>query len=264
MGGRGMRALGAFTWSVLQDALHRKVFYAILAFALILILLIPLLPSAKVGVQMDLLREASLGLASVTAFLLAVILASTIIPGELGRRTLYNTLSKPVRRWQYYLGKYLGILLVLAITLLFIFVVLLIFIAAKFGVFNPGLGKAIFTIYLEAAVLASVAMLASVYLSPLICVFLAGLFYVVCHVKGDYLYTVMTGTGNNPLARGLAGIGYYVLPNLERMNINETIAHGERVFRVGAAELALLFAVALAFTALFVYIGIYLFSRRDL
>lgn len=259
-----MRALGAFAWSVVQDAMHRKVFYAILAFTLLLILLIPLLPSAKVGVQMDLLREASLGLSSLTAFLLAVIFASTIIPGELGRRTLYNTLSKPVRRWQYFLGKYLGILLVLAITLTIIFAVLLAFVAAKFGDFNPGLGKALFTIYLEAAVLSAVAMLASVYLSPLVCIFITGLFYIVCHVKGDFLHEAMTASAGNPLVKGLAGIGYYVLPNLERLNINETIAHGERVFRVGAAELALIFAMALVFSALFLYLGIYLFSRRDL
>lgn len=259
-----MRAVAAFAWSVLQDALHRKVFYAILAFTLILILLIPLLPSAKVGVQLDLLREAALGLTSITAFLLGVILAATIIPGERQRRTLYNTLSKPVRRWQYYLGKYLGILLVLALNLAVIYAVLIIFLAAKFGAFNPGLGKALFAIFLEAGVLASVAMLASVYASPLICVFLAGLFYVVCHVKGSFLYSALTDGENNPLVRWLAGAGYYLLPNLERLNVNETIAHGERVFRVGVVELLLLFALAAAFSALFVYIGAHLFSRRDL
>lgn len=259
-----MKTVAAFAWSVMQDALHRKVFYAILAFAVILILLIPLLPSAQVGVQVDLMREAALGLTSIMAFLLAVILASTIIPGELQRRTLYNTLSKPVRRWQYFLGKYLGILLVVAVSLVAVYAVLLIFVAVRFGAFSPGLGKAVFTIFLEAAVLASVAMLASVYASPLICVFLAGLFYVVCHVKGSFLYSAMTDGENNPIVRALAAVGYYLLPNLERLNINETIAHGERVFRVGAVDLLLLFALAAAFAALFVYLGAVLFSRRDL
>jgi Cu-processing system permease protein len=259
-----MTAIATFSWSVVQDALHRKILYAILAFTLILILLIPMLPSADVGVQIDLLREASLGLTSIMAFLLAVILGSTIIPGELGRRTLYNTLSKAVTRWQYYLGKFIGILLVLASSLVITYVVLLVFIGIKFGVFNPGLAKALFTIFLEGMVLTSVAMLASVYLSPLVCVLLTALFYAVCHVKGDYLYRAMTNSGHNPILRGLAGIGYYILPNLERLNINETVAHGERVFRVGAGELLLLTAIALMFTAIFTYLGVYLFTRRDL
>ncbi|NPV58763.1 MAG: ABC transporter permease subunit [Actinobacteria bacterium] len=259
-----MTAVAAFAWSVLQDALHRKVFYAILAFSLLLMLLIPMLPSASVGVQVDLLREAALGLTSIMAFLLAVIMASTIIPGELGRRTLYNTLSRPVRRWQYYLGKFIGIMAVVAIALLVSLVVLLILVGAKFGTFNPGLAKAIFTIFLEAMVLASVAMLASVYLSPLVCILLAGLFYVACHVKGDFLYRAMTDSTNHALLRGLSGFLYYILPNLERMNINETIAHSERVFRVGAGELVLLSAIALVFSAIFIALGAYLFERRDL
>jgi len=259
-----MMAIGAFAWSVVQDALHRKVFYAILAFTFILILLIPLLPSAELGVQVDLLREAALGLTSIMAFLVAVILGSTIIPRERERRILYNTLSKPVHRWQYYMGKYIGIILVVAASLVFTFLVLLLFVQIKFGFFNPGLSKALFTILLEAMVLTSVAMLASVFYSPLVCVMLTGLFYVVCHVKGDFLYRGMTDAANNPVTRALAGAAYYVLPNLERLNINETIAHSEKMFRVGPLELLLLSALAGVFTAVFICLGIYLFSRRDL
>ncbi len=259
-----MNAVSAFAWSVLQDALHRKVFYAILAFSVLLMLLIPMLPSASVGVQVDLLREAALGLTSIMAFLLAVILASTIIPAELGRRTIYNTLSRPVRRWQYYLGKYIGIMVVVAFALFVSLAVLLVMVGAKFGVFNPGLAKAVFTIFLEATVLAAVAMLASVRFSPLVCVLFTGLFYVVCHVKGDFLYRAMTDSGNHALLRGVSGFLYYLLPNLERMNINETVAHSERVFRVGAGELALLAAIALIFSCIFLYLGAWLFERRDL
>jgi ABC-type transport system involved in multi-copper enzyme maturation permease subunit len=213
---------------------------------------------------MDLMREASLGLTSIMAFLLAVILASTIIPGEIGRRTIYNTLSKPVRRWQYYLGKYLGVMLVVAITLTLTFIVILIFILGKFGVFNPGVAKALFTIFLEAGILAAAAMIFSVYLSPLVCVLLATLVYVLGHVKGGFLYQAMTNAGNNFFFRGLAGASYYLLPNLEKLNINETIAHGETVFKIGALELLLLAGMALAFTAIFLYIGGFIFSRRDL
>ncbi len=259
-----MRALAAFAWSVVQDALHRKVFYAILAFTFVLILLIPLLPSADIGVQIDLLREAALGLTSIMAFVLGVILAATIIPREREKRTVYNTLSRPVQRWQYYLGKYIGIMLIVTFSLLLTYLVLLVFIGIRFSVFNPGLAKALFTILLEAMVLVSVAMLASVFYGPVVCVMLAAFFYVVCHVKGDFLYHSMNDAANNPVARFLAGAAYYVLPNLERLNINETVAHSERVFEVGAPELFLLFAMAVAFSVFFTGLGIYLFSRRDL
>lgn len=259
-----MSAIAAFAWSVVQDSLHRKVFYAILAFTFILILLVPLLPSADIGVQVDLLREASLGLTSIMALVLAVILGSTIIPREREKRTLYNTLSKPVSRWQYYLGKFTGIVMVVTGALLMTYVVILLFVLIKFGIFNPGMAKALFTILLEAMVLISVAMLASVFYSPLVCVMLTALFYVVGHVKGDFLYRAMTDSANDPVTRALTGAAYYLFPNLERLNINETIAHSERAFSVGAVELLLLFGLAAAFTAIILFLGGYLFSRRDL
>lgn len=259
-----MTAVAAFAWSVVRDALHRKVFYVVLALAVILILLVPLLPSAQLGVKIDLMREAALGLTSITAFLLGVILGSTIIWGEMERRTVYNTLSKPVYRWQYYLGKLLGLAVALIFALALIYVVLILFVLIYFGVFNPGLAKAFFAIFLEALLLASAAMALSVHLSPLVCVFFTILIYVLGHVKGDFLYRTMNDAANGIILRGLAGVAYYALPNLERLNINETVAHGERVFKVGPVELALLAGMALAFTAIIVYVGLFLFKRRDL
>lgn len=259
-----MSSLLTVAWGVVQDALHRKVFYVLLAFTLTLILLVPLLPTAEVGVQLDLAREAALGLASIMAFLMAVILAASILPGEMGRRTIYNALSRPVGRKTYYLGKFLGVLAVLAAALILNYLVILAFLAARFRVFSPGTAKALFTIFLEASVLASVSMLASVHFSPLVCVFLTGLFYVVCHVKGDFLYRAMVDGSNPGALRGLAGLFYYLLPNLERLNINETVAHGERVFRVGAPELLLLAGLAACFSAVFLGIGMYAFERKDL
>ncbi|OFW55650.1 MAG: hypothetical protein A2W01_02170 [Candidatus Solincola sediminis] len=257
-----MRLLGVFAWSVVEDAMHRKVFYIILALTVLMIFLIPLLPSAQVGVQLDLMREAALGLTTIMAFVLAIIMGGTSIARDAEQRTIYNIISKPVQRWQYYLGKFLGIMLVLVITLALIFIVIGVFVLAKFRVFDPGLAKALFTIFLEASILTSLTMMASVYLSPLVCVFVGILFYVVAHVKGGYLYDAMNN--GNPIARIGAGFLYYILPNLERFNINETIAHGESVFRVGLLDLILLTLMAAAFTGIFLYLGIFLFSRRDL
>jgi ABC-type transport system involved in multi-copper enzyme maturation permease subunit len=259
-----MSRTAAVAWGVVLDALHRKVFYAVLAFTAILILLVPMLPTAEVGVQLDLAREAALGLTSIMAFVLAVILGATIIPGEAGRRSIYNTLSRPLRRRQYYVGKYLGVLVVLAASLAFTYLVVLAFVGARYRVLNPGLAKAFFAVFLEGAVLASVAMLVSVYITPVPGVLLTGLFYVVSHVKGDFLHNAMSNAENSPVLRGLAGIFYYALPNLERMNINETVAHGERIFKVGAVELALIFGLAVSFIVIFTALGVLLFERKDL
>ncbi len=258
-----MRAAWAVAGSVLREVVRRKVFYGVVLVAVVLILLVPALPSSGVGVQVQLLREACLGLTALMAALLAILLGCSILPGEFERRTIYNTLSKPVRRSTYYLGKFFGLAITLFISLAAIFAIMLILIYAKFSLFNPGLAKAIFGIYLESLVLAALALLASVYLSPVPAFFAGVLFYVVCHVKADFLYRAMTNSANVLPLRAISAVFYYALPNLERFNLNETIAHSEQVFRVGTGTMLFLLGLAVAFAGAFLLGGIGLFRRKE-
>lgn len=259
-----MRRVLTVAAGYLREASHRKAFYGVVAAAFVLTLMLPLLPSGGLGVQLDLFREASLGLASIMAFLLATVLASTALYGEISRRTIYNALTKGVKRQEYYLGKFIGIAATLLISLSIFFLLVVVIVLGRFRTFNPGMTKAFFTIWLEACLLASVCLLASLYAQPFVSVLLGALFYVVGHVKGHFLYLTMTASDSNPVGKLLAGFFYFILPNLEKLNINETVAHGERVFRVGAYELLLLAGMAVVFTGLFVLLGATAFQRKDL
>lgn len=258
------RTLFAIVEDVLENALHRKTYYVLVVFSLVLVLMIPLLPSAQVGVQIDLMREGSLGLVSIMSLLLAAILAASLLSSELERRIIYNVLSKPVRRSLYFLGKYLGILVLVLFTLLFSYLVVLAFIYVKFHVFNPGIYKAFLAIFLESALLAAFTLSLSTLTTPVVSFSGALAFYIICHVKGEYLYRAMTDGSNHLLLRGVAGLFYYLLPNLRFFNLNETIAHGERSFPVHAGELLLLLLLAALFILVFLWMGIVLFERKEL
>ncbi len=258
-----MRATWAVAGSVVREVARRKIFYGVVLFAVVLILLVPALPSSGVGVQVQLLRQASLGLTSLMAALLALILGCGILPGEFERRTIYNALSKPIRRSTYYLGKFLGLAITLLVTLAAVFVVILLLVLAKFGIFNPGLAKAMLGIYLESLVLAAVALLSSVYLTAVPAFFVGVLFYVICHLKADFLYRTMTNAASVFPLRALAAIFYYVLPNLERFNLSETIAHSEQVFKVGAGTIFFLLGLAAIFGIAFLAAGIGLFQKKE-
>ncbi len=258
-----MRATWAVAVSVLREAARRKIFYGVVLVGIILILLVPALPSSGVGVQVQLLRQACLGLSALMGALLAVILGCSILPGEFERRTIYNALSKPIRRSNYYLGKFLGLAITLLIALAVLFFIVFFLVLGKFGIFNPGLLKAFLGIYLESLVLAAVALLASVYLTAVPAFFVGVLFYVACHVKADFLYRTMTDAANVFPLRALAGVFYYILPNLERFNLNETIAHSEEVFQVGAGTIGFILGLAAIFGIAFLAIGMGLFQRKE-
>ncbi len=258
------RAFAAIVSSVISDAMHRKFYYVLVALTLLLVLMIPVLPSARVGVQIDLMRDGFLGLVSLMSFLLAVIMAAGVISVELEKRMAYYILSKPISRWTYYTAKYAGVLLVVAATLVFSWVLVVGFIYIKFSVFNPGIYVALLAIFLESAILAAFTLMLTTFASPVVSFFGTLVFYVVCHLKGEYLYDIMSDPGRNVLARGVSGLFYYILPNLGFFNINQTVAHGERVFPVSALDLLMLVMLAAAFSCVLILIGGTIFRRKEI
>jgi Cu-processing system permease protein len=183
---------------------------------------------------------------------------------ELEKRMAYYILSKPISRWTYYTAKYAGVLLVVAATLVFSWVLVVGFIYLKFSVFNPGIYKALLAIFLESAILAAFTLMLTTFASPVVSFFGTLVFYVVCHLKGEYLYDIMSDPGRNVLARGVSGLFYYILPNLGFFNINQTVAHGERVFPVSALDLLMLVMLAAAFSCVLILIGGTIFRRKEI
>jgi len=63
------------------------------------------------------LKDIGSAAISITGLLVAMIGAAQLIPAEIERRTIYTILSKPVRRIEFLIGKYLGLLTLLTLML---------------------------------------------------------------------------------------------------------------------------------------------------
>ena len=60
--------------------------------------------------QFQVLKDVSLGAMSIFTWLLAVLATAMLLPKDIEDRTLYTILAKPVPRFEYLLGKLLGVL----------------------------------------------------------------------------------------------------------------------------------------------------------
>ena len=63
------------------------------------------------------LKDVSLGAMSIFTWLLAVLATAMLLPKDIEDRTLYTILAKPVPRFEYLLGKLLGVLALLFVAL---------------------------------------------------------------------------------------------------------------------------------------------------
>jgi hypothetical protein len=71
--------------------------------------------AASIGDQMKFVKDFSLMSISLFSVIIAIVLGVSMLHKELGKKTIFNILSKPVPRWQFIAGKFAGLFLTVTI-----------------------------------------------------------------------------------------------------------------------------------------------------
>jgi len=241
-----------------REAVRDKLLYNLLMFAALMIASSILLAQIQIGRDERIYRD--IGLSSIAFFgmLIAIFVGINLVYREISTKTVYTMLSKPVRRWEFLVGKYFGLLSLLAVEVAIMSLCFLGVLVWKGSEFSTGLVWAITLIYLELALVTAIAMFFSSFTTP----YLAGMFTVALWIVG-HLLTDLRAFGRNsdvPGLRELLEALYWSLPNLDRLDIKADASSGRPIelARVwGAALYATLYSFALMASA------ILLFQRRD-
>jgi ABC-type Na+ efflux pump permease subunit len=110
--------------NTLTEAVRQKVLSVLLIFSLVLVgssvlvsqLATPGLDSAGMfDAQIKFVKDFGCGAIGLFGFAIALLSTAQLIPQELHNRTIYTILAKPVRRSEFLLGKFFGIVLLLAL-----------------------------------------------------------------------------------------------------------------------------------------------------
>jgi ABC-type transport system involved in multi-copper enzyme maturation permease subunit len=244
-----MRRVLAIAASVVADSARRKVMYAVLALAAVMTLAIPSLPSYGVGIVRSIFREVSLAVMYAMAILVVLVLSANRIPGEVERRTVYNVLSKPVARWQYLLGTWLGIWAVMGALLVAFLIVDLAFGLVVYREFMWRLAEGAFGIWLESGVAAAAAVALSTRFGPVTVVLGALALLFVGHSKAGLF------------GEGSQGIVQALYPSLDTFTVINPVAHGNGV---GPAYLGLMSLAFVGWAVVLLAMGVLAFQGRDL
>lgn len=100
----------AIALNTYREAVRDRVLFGVLALASGVLAFT--LALAELSLDQQLRVVTDLGLASISLFavVVAIFLGSSLLYKEIERKTLYVILPKPLARWEFLLGKYLGIL----------------------------------------------------------------------------------------------------------------------------------------------------------
>lgn len=102
----------ANTWEIarntLEDTIRKRVLVVFLVLAIVTLGLAVLIQYNAAANRAELYTPGQMIIVLIFGALIAITTAVFLIPTEIERRTIYSVLSKPVQRWEFFVGKFLG------------------------------------------------------------------------------------------------------------------------------------------------------------
>jgi ABC-type transport system involved in multi-copper enzyme maturation permease subunit len=214
-----------------------------------------------------------LGLAAIATFglLIAVFIGIGLVWKEVERRSIYGLLSKPIRRSEFFIGKYAGLALTLfvnVVVMTVVFYAVLAYLNTQFPesvrsawpapATDPGMLRAIVLIFVQLLLVTAIALFFSTFSSPFLSAALTFGLWVIGHFNTDLrnFEAVVESRPAAYLARGL----YYLLPNFAAFDIKTQVVHALPVDDAYVMTTAL---YGLVYITLLLTGAVVIFSRRD-
>jgi Cu-processing system permease protein len=254
-----LRAALVIGQTTLREALRNKVTVIPLAFALVLIAFSVTLASLSMREHARLIIDVGLTAASGLGGLIAVALTISSFARELERRTAYPVLVRPLPRWIFVLGKFLG----LWATMVFVTTVMLIATAVTVRAYGDAVPSAfwasIWLTWLEMGLVTAVALLFSSFASPVLAALYCSAVLVAGHLSDDLVELASRLTNKGELGGSVLRVAYHVLPDLGLLSLRVQAAN-QLAVPGGFLLWATLYSATYGATAL--ALAMLIFSRR--
>jgi len=225
-----MKRVGIVALNTFREAVRDRVLYNLVFFALLMMLAAVVVGQISIGIEESVIVSLGLSAISVIGLLISVFIGVALVSKEMEKRTLYALLAKPVRRWEFLLGKFGGLVLTLAVNTAAmaagLFLVML-YVKHSLQREDAVVLVAVYFIWLKLALIVALALMFSCFTTPLLAIlFTAGLYIVGLYVQElrNLPVDVMS-----PATAAFTKWLSYLLPNFENFNVMAMAAHGRVV-----------------------------------
>jgi Cu-processing system permease protein len=225
-----MRRAGVVALNTFREAVRDRVLYNLVFFALLMMAAAVAVGQISIGIEETVIVSLGLSAISVIGLLISIFIGVALVSKEMDKRTLYALLAKPVRRWEFLLGKFGGLVLTLAVnTAAMAAGLLLVMLYVKHSLERgeTAVLVAVYFIWLKLALVVALALLFSCFTTPLLAIlFTVGLYIVGLYVQE--LRNLPVEVMSPPMAAFTKWLSY-LLPNFENYNVMAMAAHGRAV-----------------------------------
>jgi len=241
------------------DAMRNRISYGVFVFLIIIITTSIALASVTMGRTELMILDLGMGAISILGNLMAIVITIQTLQQEKENRTLYVLITRLESRWKYLLGKFCGLAAILALQITGMCALLALSIAPFGEIYWLSFVQASIATIIEIWLVIAIAMLFAQSSS----LFLAILFTVSIDITGRFTSVIQQfgEQAASPVLHALTETMFYILPNLEAVNLRNSAGYIEsfpltqfsNVLLYGASEIAFL-----------LFIGMIIFERRNL
>ncbi len=260
-----MKSILSIASTTVGEAVRRKVLLIILLIGLLFMIIAPGLGVLSARSELTVLKSMMLGIIQLTSAVIAIVLTVYMIPNEIERRTIYTILSKPVQRWQFLVGKYLGAVLALGLMMAMMTAVLLgVFMYMQQDAREAlEIAKAPALYFVQMSLLAAVAIFFSTFVSPIVNFFLAGGIYLLGSLFAPFLKTLEENNRTPGITKTAAKVVNIILPNFAMFNTQNPIINPQSTIGSESGYYVQAAIYGAIYIGILLVAGILIFDRRE-
>ena len=253
-----MHRISAIIENTFKEALRQRILMLLVVFSILLIVVSIFLEPFALGESPKILRDFGLAVAAFFGILTIIIIGSALIHKDIEKRTIYTVITKPVKRSEFIIGKFLGLFLLVAILIFSMAIIHQLVIFIYEGAFDLPLLIAVPFSLIEIMVMLGILLLFSSFSSSTLSAIMGVIFFVIGHATPDL--KIFADQVKVEALKYFAYGFYYILPNLENFNLRIELVH-----RLTLYPDQIVFSICYGFiyTIFLLYLSSIVFEKRE-
>ena len=246
----------------LREAIRSHILWAVLLFALFIIMASVAFGSVSVGEQYRVVKSFGYFMISLSGVIISVITGVTLFQKEMSQKTIYNILSKSVSRNEFLVGKFLGLWATASFLVFLMLLILQLILLPIEGSLDFLLLEAFACMTFEIAIISAITVFfSSMAVTPV----LPGLFSFAFFVSGksiSYLSGYLTRENNsNSILAILTKVLNYIIPDLRAFN-----RYDDLVYNIGleTRDISSMLLYTICYCIFILFLSGIIFKRREL
>lgn len=255
-----------------KQALRQRAFLGISVITLLIFLFSGVLSRLSVGDIFKVTQDICLLGLTFMGLFISIFLSTQMLSADLEQKTVHLVLAKPIPRWYYIFGRYVGLCTFTAVATTVAFIVFLVFLyyfQRNLPIYHAGdihlFQYFLFFLAFELKLFLIIALglfFSSFSSSGLVSFFFTSVVYLVASNLQNVKFILESNIGRHisSLTKTIFNISYWVVPNVSLLDFKDAAVHG---ISIGASSYALSMAYGLLYSAGLVLVTCFIFDRRE-